>query len=472
MPSPTLYRKIQMKSIIIFTLIITIGTIGIIAAPPPLKWKMPFSELPSMPDVIIELSDTTILCGSAVIRRSDGEIIDSITDLDPRVFSLTDNGGFICAEGNRLILFNPGMQRLWSVEIGSQAIESVVQIKDLGFAALTADHQIILTDHDGMQTSIFPIGPAVYYPSDSLNPIDTVQKFYPDGITCQDDGIIVYGRSMIGSSVDCWLLKYSTNGAEMWRTLLGGITPREVVSLGESIVLSGDIDYKGWRIHYQNNEAPSLSKRCYFPDSKVPLIQIGTDGTILMHEDFYSTSYNYGQSLTIDDSTCFIGYFTYEPPIFEDNLSAASIIAVNQNGGKKLWSIDYPNTHLSASEAHIQPLRAQPLASGGLLIAALDTLYCHETALQSVNYGKEPMTLKSDIRYLNLQEDRISYTLETPADLSISIYTLNGRPVSKPALFRKQAGCHSYRLPRLSSGTWLVRCTINRSEITFRRIIR
>lgn len=462
----------MIKIVTILCTIVIMATASVKPSLPPLKWKKPFSELASLPDVMIELSDSTMICGSTIIENGSGRIIDSMLSFDIRNHSRTFNGGFVVAEGEKITVLDAMMEQAWSKVFGKGPFISVVQTKYGGYAALTKNREIILTDMNGIEERTVQINTTVEYPPDSVMHEKTEATCYPEGIARLDNGVIIYGRSMISSSVDCWIFKYGTDGTEQWRTLLGGVTPGEIVSMNESIMLSGDIDYRGWQVFKKDSASPALGKRCYFPDSKVPLIEIDSEGTILLHEDYFSTTYSFGQSLAVNNSTCFIGYYSYEPPVSDNNLSLASIIAVTRSGGKVLWSQEYHNTELSTSEAHKRPLRAQSLHAG-IMIAAFDTLYFHEHPSEFVYPRKQPVQVSDNIRTPYLKDDNFHYTLEmSVAELSISFLSPNGRLLGRTMLYNQPAGNHFIPIRHLTRGICIVRLFTGSKEYISRQIIR
>jgi hypothetical protein len=440
---------------------------------PPLKWKIPLSDLPSYSSVQIDLSDSTFLFGNAVVSRRDGTVISTINEFEIKNNSRTAQGGFVVTEGDRIIVLNNSFEPERSIETGSIPLLSAIQTGDGGYVALSGSNQLIRTDAKGTILHDIQINGLVHYPPDSINNTDEPVDIHLQGICNLGEDIVVYGRShpMYQQNIDSWLIKFDINGKEVWKTLLGGVEIIETVSCENSLVLSGNIDYNGWQVIQQSPSTQALRKRNYFPTMAVPVIEIGPDGTIIMHEDFSSTSYCYGQSLSMSDSGFILGYYAYEPPVFDDKLTRATIVSVDRSG-QILWSESYENTHLSATEVHNRPLRAQTFSSGGIAIAALDTLYYHDAGTRvhpAVNNANKSQAIINNVRR---KEKLLLYTVEKASDIRVSYLSLNGRQIATTGLLFHCAGSHSLPIPSLGYCTYLVSFTTNRKERTVIRMIR
>lgn len=125
---------------------------------PPLKWTKNINEINIVPDVITELSDTSFLCsrgnGNMVLDKRDGSVIESKPGFLIKHNSRTQEGGFVVTDGNRITVIDKNLEELWSKEIGSNLLRSVIQTRDSGYAALEViteleEYQIIITDKKG-----------------------------------------------------------------------------------------------------------------------------------------------------------------------------------------------------------------------------------------------------------------------------------------------------------------------------------
>jgi len=423
---------------------------------PPLKWAKHADEINVVPDVIMDLSDTSILCSgteNVIIDKRDGSVIGTKPGLIIKDNSRTHEGGFISLGRRKMTVVNNRLEELWSKEFDLLSLKSVIQTRDSGYAALGVineyeEFQIIIMDKKGSILKKNQIDGNTYYENGVLF----------KGIIEVDNGIVVYGTGM---SVwpEALVSKYSFDGIEIWSKIFGGTGISEMIAVENGIAFTGCVDPEFWKIVDTVPSRSGLGKRLYSPDSYVPLIYLNSDGSIILNKSFDTMQFDDCRSIRKCGDMFFLAYYTCD--LSAGETESQTIVAVNESG-ENVWSKKFIlDNHDKILIADMNP-RVQPFSSGELLIFALDTLcyYAKSTGTKQEHNVNLRQSLNNIL--CKIDNNDIRYTLVEPSEVTLSLLTLHGKVIRLIDKGFKPAGGHRISLRGLPKGVYLVK--LNSSE--------
>lgn len=436
---------------------------------PPLQWAKDLNEINIVPDVITELSDTSFLCSrgkdNLIIDKRDGSVIESKPGFCIKNNSRTQEGGFVVSDGNKITVIDKNLEELWSKEIESSRLKSVIQTRDSGYAALEViteheEYQIVITDEKGDLLTKFQIEGNFNYNEEILN-----MKF--EGLVEVDEGIVVYGNGMKETAtwIDALVSKYSFSGDEVWSKIFSGTEISDFIAVEDGVAFTGYTDSQGGKIVDTLFSRPGLGKRFYSQATYVPIIYLNSKGEIVLNQGFGGMHYNRGKSIRKHGNLFFLAsYFT----IYEEVIGEYSFDVFNEYGQGQWFKNNQNTIGIDFDE---NKLRIQPFSSGDLITLTMDTIYYY--AKQTSAKQENVVNLKQPVDNIlcKIDNNNICYTLVEPSEVTVSLLTLDGKVTRTFDEGLKPVGPHRIPVNCLSKGAYLIKFRTDKIVNTGKMII-
>ena len=417
---------------------------------PPLKWTKNINEINIVPDVITELSDTSFLCnGNMVLDKRDGSVIESKPGFLIKHNSRTQEGGFVVTDGNRITVIDKNLEELWSKEIGSNLLRSVIQTRDSGYAALEViteleEYQIIITDKKGDILRKFHI-------EGNFNYKEKLLKIEFEGLVEVDEGIVVYGNGMKATAIwiDALVSKYSFSGDEVWSKIFGGTEISDFIGVEDGVAFTGYTDPEGWEIVDTTFSQPGLGKRLYFPDTHVPIIYLNSQGEIVFNISVVGMEYNRGKSIRKNGNLFFLASYCR---MHQGAIEEYQFRAFNGSGERQWHRCEQKDSYPDQNK-----LRIQPFSTGDLVILMMDTLYYYAkpTDTKKENFANRKQYVNNS--FYKIDNENICYNIVESSEVTVSLLTLDGKVMRTFDEGLKPVGRYLIPVKNLPRGAYLVK---------------
>jgi len=418
---------------------------------PQLKWVKNINNTTIVPNYIIDFSAERFLCVDAgnivVMNASDGTMAEKITGFS-KLASITKAIGnnFVIAEGNKITLLGSSLETIWSKPVlNDLSISYAIQTVDSGFAAIgkaAGSTKIVKTDKNGDTLWTRSVS-------------NTCTVMNGKRIIEVDGGLIAGGECCIEPCLwmNGWIKKYSYTGTEEWTKIITGLTMYDMIPVSNGAVLTGSGDL-GAETPQDSTQPAGLGKMLRFDGSRSLFIHVGADGALLISASLGGLmGLNWGNTVRkFEDTFIFACYWSsYQNSAALDR----PVVIASDSAGALKWSQQY-----GLLSRYFRPI-AEPLSNGDLVVFASDSLYYYSdpTSFRSAH----PIPLGTPLigPNITIKQHRLLFTLAKASRIQITLHSVDGRIVHRFGEMILAPGQHSFTLPGIARGAYVLSLTYN-----------